>query len=256
MPLLEVRNLSKHFGGLVAVDNVDFHLNRGEIVGLIGPNGAGKTTMFNMISGTFKPTSGKVVFNGEDITNLRADQIAERGLVRTFQATTLFTEETVRRNVMVGFHMKANVGFWGSIFGGKNVSSREREAERRADELLEFLGLAHLQNEMARSLPHGHQRRLEVAIAMAASPQLLLLDEPVTGMNPTETQEMMELITKVRDSGVTILLVEHDMRAVMGTCKRLIVLNYGKKIAEGRPSEIRENEAVIRAYLGTGGDVT
>lgn len=256
MPLLEVRNLSKHFGGLVAVDDVDFHLNRGEIVGLIGPNGAGKTTMFNMISGTFKPTSGKVVFNGEDITSLRADQIAERGLVRTFQATTLFTEETVRRNVMVGFHMKANVGFWGSIFGGKNVSSREREAERRADELLEFLGLARLQNEMARSLPHGHQRRLEAAIAMAASPQLLLLDEPVTGMNPTETQEMMELIKKVRDSGVTILLVEHDMRAVMATCERLIVLNYGKKIAEGRPSEIRENEAVIRAYLGTRGDVT
>lgn len=250
MALLTIRKLTKVFGGLLAVDHVDLDVNQGEILGLIGPNGAGKTTMFNVISGFLRPSTGSILFKGENIVGLRPYQIAAKGLVRTFQLTTLFGDATVRQNVVTAFHMKANVSFWGSIFGGKGVSTREREIQKKAEELLEFLDLANLQNEIAKSLPHGHQRRLEVAIALATSPDLLLLDEPVTGMNPQETKEMMVTIGKIRDSGITVLLVEHDMRAVMGMCERIVVLNYGQKIAEGTPKEIREDEAVIRAYLG------
>lgn len=181
---------------------------------------------------------------------MRPHQIAARGLVRTFQSTTLFSEATVRQNVITAFHMEANVSFWGSVFGGKAVRKRENNVIKKADELLEFFGLTQVQNELANALPHGHQRCLGVAIALSTSPKLILLDEPVTGMNPEETREMMVTIRKVRNSGITVLLVEHDMRAVMGMCDRIVVLDYGQKIAEGVPSEIKENMAVIRAYLG------
>jgi branched-chain amino acid transport system ATP-binding protein len=248
--LLEIRNLVKYFGGLAAISGIDIDVNQGEILGLIGPNGAGKTTMFNLITGTFRPTSGSIVFKGENIVGLRPYQIAARGLVRTFQSTTLFSEATVRQNVVTAFHMEANVSFWGAVFGGKAVNMRENNVLKKADELLEFLGLSHLQNELASALPHGHQRRLGVAIALATSPKLILLDEPVTGMNSEETREMMATIGKVRDSEITVLLVEHDMKAVMGMCDRIVVLDYGQKIAEGVPSEIKENLTVIRAYLG------
>lgn len=250
MPLLAIRNLTKRFGGLIAVDNVDLDVNQGEILGLIGPNGAGKTTMFNLISGALRPTAGSIMFKEKNIERLKPHQIAAMGLVRTFQHTTLFAEATVRQNLITAFHMKANVGFWGSIFGGKGVTAREEAVQKRTDELMEFLSLSDLQDEIAKTLPHGHQRRLGVAIALATSPELLLLDEPVTGMNPEETKEMMATIGKVRQSGVTILLVEHHMRAVMGLCERITVLDYGKKIAEGTPDEVRKNEDVIRAYLG------
>ena len=250
MALLEIRGLVKHFGGLAAINGVDLDVNQGEILGLIGPNGAGKTTMFNLITGTFRSTSGSIVFKGENIVGLRPYQIAARGLVRTFQSTILFSETTVRKNVITAFHMEANVSFWGSVFGGKTVNTREKNVIKKTDKLLEFFDLTHLQNELASALPHGHQRRLGVAIALATSPKLILLDEPVTGMNPEETGEMMVTIRKIRDSGITVLLVEHDMKAVMGMCDRIVVLDYGQKIAEGVPSEIKENLTVIRAYLG------
>jgi branched-chain amino acid transport system ATP-binding protein len=248
--ILEIRGLVKHFGGLAAINGVELDVNQGEILGLIGPNGAGKTTMFNLITGTFRPTAGSIVFKGENLVGLRPYQIAARGLVRTFQSTNLFSEVTVRQNVITAFHMEANVSFWGAVFGGKAVNTREKNIIKKTDELLEFFGLTHLQNELASTLPHGHQRRLGVAVALATSPKLILLDEPVTGMNPEETREMMVTIRKVRDSGITVLVVEHDMKAVMGMCDRIAVLDYGQKIAEGDPKEIQENKAVIRAYLG------
>ena len=250
MALLEIRGLVKQFGGLAAINGVDLDVNQGEILGLIGPNGAGKTTMFNLITGTFQPSSGSIVFKGENLVGLKPYQIAAKGLVRTFQSTTLFGETTVRKNVITAFHMEANVSFWGSVFGGEAVNTREKNVIKKTDELLEFFDLTHLQNELASALPHGHQRRLGVAIALATSPKLILLDEPVTGMNPEETREMMVTIGKVRDSGITVLLVEHDMKAVMGMCDRIVVLDYGQKIAEGVPSAIKENLTVIRAYLG------
>ena len=246
--MLEIRNLSRNFGGLAAVSNLSFSVGENEIRGLIGPNGAGKTTTFNVISGFYPPSAGKVLFRGEDVSGMRTSAIAARGLVRTFQATTLFQPLTVMENVLVGRHLQARTGPFRALFGaGRRGDAAARELSR---EILDFFGLGERRDEQASSLPHGLQRVLGVAVAFAANPKLLLLDEPFTGMNAEETRQMMEIVRKVRDRGVTLLLVEHDMRAVMGLCDRITVLDFGKLLAEGTPDEVRRHPDVIAAYLG------
>jgi branched-chain amino acid transport system ATP-binding protein len=249
MPLLEAHNLSKHFGGLAAVNSLDLMVETGEILGLIGPNGAGKTTCFNLLSGVLRPTSGSVVFAGEDITGRRPHQVAARGLVRTFQLATLFQELTALENVLLGLHLHSRLGLRQILFSRRIFPPDEVARSREA---LEFAGLAPHANQLACNLPHGHQRVLGIAMALAARPRLLLLDEPVTGMNLAESGQVMSLIKKIRDGGTTILLVEHNMKAVMGTCDRIVVLNFGRKLAEGTPGEVSTSAEVIEAYLGAG----
>jgi branched-chain amino acid transport system ATP-binding protein len=247
-PILEVRQLARHFGGLVAVRDLSFAVARGAIHGLIGPNGAGKTTTFNVISGFYAPTSGRVIYQGSDVAGMRTHALAALGLVRTFQGTTLFKEFTVLDNVRIGCHGSAGAGFFSRILGTDRVV--EAAATGHAEALLEFFGLQQLRHELAGNLPHGHARTLGMAVAFAAKPKLILLDEPFTGMNPEETRTMMELIRAIRDRGVTIMLVEHDMRAVMGLCDVITVMNFGSLLAEGTPEEVRNSPAVIEAYLG------
>jgi branched-chain amino acid transport system ATP-binding protein len=249
MPLLETRNLTRHFGGLAAVNHVDLTVEKGEIVGLIGPNGAGKTTCFNLLSGFLRPTAGSIVFDGEDITGFRPHQIAARGLVRTFQLTTLFQEMTALQNVLLGLHLHSGTGLRQLLFSRRDFPPDE---VARGREALEFTGLAANADHMTKNLPHGHQRVLGIAMALAARPRLLLLDEPVTGMNLDESGRVMDLVKTIRGHGTTILLVEHNMKAVMGTCERIVVLNFGQKLAEGRPGEVSTSRDVIQAYLGTG----
>ncbi len=249
MALLELEGITKNFGGLAAVSDFSMDVNEGEIRGLIGPNGAGKTTCYNLITGVYPLTSGKVSYNGEDITGLTSHQIAGKGLVRTFQAIILFMEFTIQQSVMTACHLYAGMNPVKRYLGG--AGREEKENERKTQEIVDFLGLSDLKDELAMNLPHGHQRALAIAMAMAAEPKMLLLDEPVTGMNQSETSHMMGLIKKLRtERGMTILLVEHDMRAVMGLCDELTVLSFGKKLAEGTPAEIIEKEEVIEAYLG------
>jgi branched-chain amino acid transport system ATP-binding protein len=250
MHLLDIQNITRQFGGLTAVKNLDFTMEEGEIRGLIGPNGAGKTTLFNVISGVYLPTSGRFFFQGRDITVLRPHATARLGIIRTFQSTTLFKHFTVMRNVMVGCHLHSHYNFFGSLFDTPTSRRHERENERKSLEILEFLGLEGFRDELAINLPHGHQRALGIAIALAAQPKLLMLDEPVTGMNPEESASMMKLIRKIRDTGVTLLLIEHDMKVVMGVCEKITVLNFGEKIAEGTPEQIQKDAAVHEAYLG------
>jgi len=249
MALLAVESLTRRFGGLTAVDNLSFQIEPGAIHGLIGPNGAGKTTTFNVISGYYKPSAGRVVYDGRDISGMKTSDITELGLVRTFQATTLFHEFTVFDNVLVGCHLKARIDPFSVILGLKK--DREARARAKVGEILDFMELAAVKDELCSNLPHGVQRTLGIAIALATEPKLLMLDEPFTGMNPEETRHMMGLIRQVRDSGVTILLVEHDMQAVMGLCEKITVLNFGSLLAEGEPDEIRANPDVVEAYLGT-----
>jgi branched-chain amino acid transport system ATP-binding protein len=248
--VLGVRGLRKHFGGLVAINDLSFHIEKGEILGMIGPNGAGKTTAFNLITGVYVPTSGKVDFKGEDITGLRPSRIAEKGIIRTWQVSNLFANMTVQQSVIIGCHLEGRIGFWQTILGSASVRKKEVEVQEKVMKILDMVALTGFGETLTKHLPHGLQRRLGIAIALCAGPELLLLDEPVSGMNPEESQETMALIKQINKQGISILLVEHNMKAVMGTCDRIIVLYYGKKIAEGLPKEISQNQEVIRAYLG------
>jgi branched-chain amino acid transport system ATP-binding protein len=249
MALLEAQNLTKYFGGLAAVNRVDLAVEEGEIVGLIGPNGAGKTTCFNLLSGFLPPTAGTIVFAGESIAGLKPHHIVARGLVRTFQLTTLFQDMTVLQNVLMGLHLHSQKGLGHVLCSWQSFPQDEID---RCYEVLAFTGLRELADQLAKNLPHGHQRTLGIAMALAVRPRLLMLDEPVTGMNIDESQRIMALIKTIRDRGTTILLVEHNMRAVMGTCERIVVLNFGQKLAEGTPTAVSSNPDVIAAYLGAG----
>ena len=251
--ILTVKKLDKDFGGLAAISSLDLDVYQTEILGVIGPNGAGKTTFFNTVSGFFPPTRGEIIFNEKDITRLKADKIAQLGLSRTFQLTTLFMDMSVLDNVFTGYHLNYQTSILKSWLRSPSARKEEENLQREALEILEFMGLAHLKQESASSLPHGHQRILAVCMALAIHPKLLLLDEPMSGMNNVETENMIGLVRQIRDRGITVVLVEHHMKAVMNLCDRVIVLNYGRKIAEGLPEDIRENKIVVEAYLGRKG---
>ena len=248
MAILSVEGLTMRFGGLVAVDDLHFAVEAGEIRGLIGPNGAGKTTTFNAISGFYKPTAGRILYDGSDISGLPMSAVAARGLVRTFQHSTLFQEFDLLDNVLVGRHLKQRPTLLSAILG--NDKAERAAAREKALEALDFFDLAERRHDLAAELPHGLQRALGMAIALACEPQVLLLDEPFTGMNPEETRHMMTLMRRIQDRGITLLLVEHDMQAVMGLCDSITVLNFGRLLVEGKPEEIRQNPEVIEAYLG------
>lgn len=256
MKILEVKNLSKNFGGLLAINGVDINVNKGEVLGLIGPNGAGKTTLFNVITGYYHASNGKIIFKGKDITSYKPHKTAQLGIGRTFQANVLFLRATVLENVLAGFHVHFMASEWAAFLHTRYARREEQATKQKAIDILDFLGLSGLHDQLAGSLPHGHQRALSVAMAMAVNPELLLLDEPVTGMNPQETKQMIEIIRNIRERGITIVVVEHDMRAVMALSDRIVVLNYGQKIAEGSPEEVRRNEDVVKIYLGDKEDVT
>jgi branched-chain amino acid transport system ATP-binding protein len=248
--LLEVDDVTIRFGGLTALDSVSFEIREGEILGLIGPNGAGKTTCFNVMTGVYQATSGQVRFDGSPLAKLKRHRITRLGIARTFQNIRLFKSMTVLENVMVGADAHSDVGFWDALLRTPRHRHTEEESTARAKQLIQLVGITARLDELAANLSYGDQRRLEIARAMATGPKLLCLDEPAAGFNPAEKQRLMDLIRKVRDEGYTVLLIEHDMRLVMGVTDRIVVLEFGRKIAEGAPQEIRDNPAVIAAYLG------
>jgi branched-chain amino acid transport system ATP-binding protein len=253
MALLEIANITKTFGGLKAISDVTFSLEKGRIVSIIGPNGAGKTTFFNTLTGIYKPDGGTIKFNGKSLIGLRPDQIAARGIARTFQNIRLFPDMTVIENILVGMHVHLKQSTLQTLLRLPSFRKEEQEAEKKAARLMDYVGLKRVENELAKNLPYGAQRRLEIARALAADPLLLLLDEPAAGMNPQETEDITQLFRDIRSElAITILLIEHDMRVVMRISEDICVMDYGEKIAQGPPEEIRTNTRVIEAYLGRG----
>ncbi len=248
--ILRIQGVSKQFGGLLAVDDVSFDVKHGEVFALIGPNGAGKTTLFNCITGMYRASSGRVLFEGNDVVGSRPHDVAKLGIARTFQNIRLFEYMTAYDNVRVGQHCRTHAKLWDSLFKTPAEKREEKEIEDRSYELLRFVGIERWAHSYARTLPYGSQRRLEIARALATRPRLLLLDEPAAGFTPQEKVELMKLVEKILGAGITVFLIEHDMRVVMGISKRIAVLDHGEKIAEGTPTEVRSNARVIEAYLG------
>lgn len=247
--LLQIDNLTKRFGGLTAVDGFNAYVDEGEVVGLIGPNGAGKSTVFNLVTGVFPPTSGRVFFDGEDITRKKPHTVAELGIGRTFQMNLLFADFTVLENVSASSHVYPRSGLFDMYFNTRRYRRNEAEISNRALQILQLLGLESYKDELAKNLPHGYQKMLGVARALATKPKLLMLDEPLGGMNPSEIDFSLQAISNARDSGVTVLIVEHNMQ-ILSLCDRVVVISFGQKICEGSPREVRENEEVISAYFG------
>ena len=250
--LLQLSGVGKHFGGLAALTDVSLHIRQGEIYGLIGPNGAGKTTLFNILTGLYQSDSGSFTFAGNAYTCCKPHLLAQAGIARTFQNIRLFANMTALENIMVGRHLRTHTGVWGALTRNSAARAEEQAIADRAHELLRYVGINRPPQTLAKNLSYGEQRRLEIARALATDPKLLALDEPAAGMNATETESLKTLLQTIRASGITILLIEHDVKLIMGLCDRIAVLNYGQKIAEGQPSDIRNNPDVITAYLGGG----
>jgi branched-chain amino acid transport system ATP-binding protein len=248
--LLEIQKLTKRFGGLVAVNDVSFSVEKGKVNAIIGPNGAGKTTFFNLISGFYKPTSGQIIFKGQDITHLPANQRAKLGIARTFQTTHLFEQSTVFDNVMVGHRLRTSSNLFDAVFRTKRLKREEAECKEKAMEVLEFVGLTDVADKIVANISQEQKKRAAFALALATEPEIVLLDEPAAGVNPDETEGLEQLIVKIVDHGITVCLIEHKMSMIMKIAHKIMVLNYGEKIAEGTPEEIQNNETVIKAYLG------
>jgi branched-chain amino acid transport system ATP-binding protein len=250
MAMLEVRRVVKNFDGLRAIDGLDFEVEQGDIFGLIGPNGSGKTTMLNVIAGLLKPTAGDIIYKKEQITALRPHQIAEKGIMRTFQLISIFSNLTVKENIIHGMHLKTNNNFWRSFFNTKGYKNEIERLSQKSDEILIFLGMKGRQDAVSGSLSPAEQRSLELGIALAGEPELLLLDEPAAGLNPEECSRLIKMIQSIQRMGITILVVEHNMKVIMGLCTRVLVIDYGHKVIEGTPEEVAHDEEVISIYLG------